>query len=155
DFNDDDVRHLPAMLEELSRDATAPLPPVLINATMAARYWPGRSPLGETILVGGENRWTIVGVVGDVKQRDPAEATPPHVYLPLGTPLPPRAMAFVVRSTLSPREITADMRRVMAGIDRDVPPYSVRTMEEVIAAATSGPRFRTVLLAGFAATALL
>ena len=60
----------------------------------------------------------------------------------------------MIRSSLPPRDIVAAMRAVMSGIDPDVPAYSVRTMEEVIAAASAGPRFRTILLVVFAATAL-
>jgi putative ABC transport system permease protein len=131
------------------------LPPILINATMAARYWPNRSPIGATVYVGGESPWQVVGIVGDVKQKDPAAPTPPHVYLPLGTPLPPRASTFVVRSSMTQGSVAAAMRRVMTDIDPDVPAYGVRTMEHVIGSATAGPRFRTTLLVLFAATALL
>ncbi|HEX7807341.1 MAG TPA: FtsX-like permease family protein, partial [Thermoanaerobaculia bacterium] len=145
DFNDDDLRTL------LQLDRA----PVLINATMAERFWSGRSPLGEFVLVGGEAPSTIIGVVGDVKQKNPSEPTPPHVYLALGTPMPPRPVTFIVRSSLAPRDIVAAMRRIMRGIDADVPPYKVRTMNEVIGDAFAGPRFQTVLLLVLASIALL
>ena len=145
DFNDDDLRTL------LQLDRA----PVLINATMAERFWSGRSPLGEFVLVGGEAPSTIIGVVGDVKQKNPSEPTPPHVYLALGTPMPPRPVTFIVRSSLAPRDVVAAMRRIMRGIDADVPPYKVRTMNEVIGDAFAGPRFQTVLLLVLASIALL
>ena len=106
------------------------------------------------VLVGGEAACLIVGVVGDVRQDVPSEPVPPHVYLPLGTPLPPRAATFMVRSSLPQGEVVATMRRILAGIDRDVPPYNVRTMDDIITASTAGPRFQTVLLVVFASVAL-
>ena len=146
DFTNDDIHAL--------TNPKAP-PPIVINETMAKRYWPDRSPLGQTVLVGGESAWQIVGVAGDVKADNPREATPSQVYLPLGTPLPPRPAQFLVRSAMSAQSVTAAMRRVMATIDSDVPPYQVRTMGEVISSAFAGPRFQTVLLIVFATTALL
>jgi putative ABC transport system permease protein len=145
DFNNDDLRTL------LQLDRA----PVLINATMAERFWSGRSPLGEFVLVGGEAPSTIIGVVADVKQKNPSEPTPPHVYLALGTPMPPRPVTFIVRSSLPPRDVVAAMRRIMRSIDADVPPYKVRTMNEVIGDAFAGPRFQTVLLLVLASIALL
>ncbi len=144
DFSDDDVRNL----------TSNPLPPILINRTMAGKYWPGRSPIGQRVLVGGEAAMAIVGVVGDVRQGIPSEPVPPHVYMPLGTPLPPRAATFLVRSTLSHNDVLAVMRRILSGIDADVPPYNARTMDEIIAASTAGPRFQTVLLVVFATVSL-
>jgi putative ABC transport system permease protein len=155
DFTNDDVRTLTPMLDALSRDPKAPLPPILINETMARRFWRDRSPIGQAVLVGGESAWRIVGVAGDVKSDNPREPTPPQVYLPLGTPLPPRPTPFLVRSSMSAQSVMAAMRRVMATIDPNVPPYQVRTMGEVISSAFAGPRFQTVLLIAFAATALL
>ncbi|MBL8113447.1 MAG: FtsX-like permease family protein, partial [Acidobacteria bacterium] len=105
--------------------------------------------------VGGENGWRIVGVVGDVKQKEATAPAPAHVYLPLGTPLPPRPFTLLVRSALPRRDLVAGVRRVLAAVDKDVPPYQVRTMDEVIASAFDGARFQTFVLLAFASAALV
>jgi hypothetical protein len=157
DFNDDDLGNLVPMLDALEKDKTgsAPLPPILVNATMAARYWPKGDAIGQVVLVGGENGWRIVGVVGDVKQKEATAPAPAHVYLPLGTPLPPRPFTLMVRSALPARDLVAGVRGVLAKVDKDVPPDQVRSMDEVIASAFDGARFQTFVLLAFASAALV
>ena len=154
DFTRDDVRNVVPLIEALMVNPNGAQPPIVVNATMAKRYWSGRSALGQSVRVGGENAYRIVGVVGDVKQASALDPTPPHVYLPLGTPLPARPANFMIRSSLAPAVVEKVVRTAMRRVDPDVPPYRVRTMEDVIAAAVASPRLQTVLLVVFAAVAL-
>jgi putative ABC transport system permease protein len=144
DFTWDDIHQLP----QLERA------PVLVNETFARRF--GRGALGQQLFIGGDLPGTIIGVVGDVKQTDPRQPTPGHVYLPLGTPLPARSMNFMLRSrTLSTQAMATIATGVLRELDAEVPPYRIRSMEQVVADALAGARFQAVLLGGFAAIALL
>ena len=67
---------------------TAKSPPVvLINETMARRFWPNENPIGKRVKQGWPEQTTpwreVVGVVGDVKMQGVIEPTPLHIYLPI------------------------------------------------------------------------
>jgi predicted permease len=145
DLTWDDVHHL----------AAADRAPVLVNETYATRYG-HHSPLGQKLLVGGDLPAVVTGVVGDVKQTDARLPTPAHVYLPLGSPLPPRAVNFILRSSsLTPAAMAAIAKNVLHQLDPDVPPFRIRTLQQVVDDSQAGSRFQTILLTAFAATALL
>jgi putative ABC transport system permease protein len=156
DFSDDDVRNVAALLESAEQGTqNFPPPPLIVNATLARRFFGTRSAVGQRIMVGGDFPGVIIGVVGDVKQSKLTEPAPPHVYMPMGTPLPFRLINFMVRSSV-PRAGTIDIvRRELHQLDPDVPPYLIRTMDEVIDTGTSGPRFQAVVITIFAAIALI
>jgi ABC-type antimicrobial peptide transport system permease subunit len=140
DFTDDDTRQLAS---------------VVVNQTLARQFFGARSPIGERMFIGGDFPGTIVGVVGDVRERDLSETVKPLIYLPLGTPLPPIPMSFAVRSSSGPPSaLMASVRGHLAAMDKDVPPYRMMTMEAILAEAVAAPRFHAVLLAVFAAVAL-
>ncbi|MGD0308423.1 MAG: ABC transporter permease [Acidobacteriota bacterium] len=72
----------------------------VINASMARRYWPGMSPLGQTIVV--DKKWPVqvVGIVPDVRERSVQEDPRPSAYVPVGDPEYPklRSLTFVIRT---------------------------------------------------------
>ncbi|HEU4521798.1 MAG TPA: ABC transporter permease, partial [Thermoanaerobaculia bacterium] len=139
DFTDDDSKTLDSLI---------------VNQTFARRFFGARPAVGQKILIGGDFPGTIVGVVGDVRQRDIAADIQPQIYLPLGTPLPPRSMTFVVRASTSPRALMSAVRMQLAEMDPDVPPYRMKTMDELVQDAVAAPRFHALLMAMFAAVAL-
>jgi putative ABC transport system permease protein len=112
--------------------ATAPLA-AIVNRTMANKYWPGRSPIGERLKIGDEGWRTVVGVVGDVRNDDIDAPLLPHLYVPLAQ-RPERTMTLLVRTRGNPAALSATLREVVAGIDRDQPLYEIRTMEQVLEA---------------------
>lgn len=57
----------------------------VINQTMARRYWPARSPLGETIVVDKDRPVQVIGIVNDVRERSPQDEPQPSIYVPLGS----------------------------------------------------------------------
>ena len=154
DFTEDDTRQLMPKLEALERGEKVDPPAVIVNQALARRYFGARSPLGQQLFIGGELPGIVVGVVGDVRQKGVTNPAPAHVYLPLGTPLPPHPMSFVVRTTSAPATAITAVRRHLRELDPEVPPYLVRTMDEVIGDAVAAPRFHAVLLSFFAAVAL-
>ena len=155
DFTRDDTLFVGKLLEAMGRGESVTPPPIVINEVLAQRFWGSRSPLGDRLLVGGDFPGMIVGVVGNIRQRGVSEEVPPHVYFPLGTPLPPRPASFMVRSSLPATSVESVLRRILHEMDPEIPPYDVRTMDAVIARSIVGSRFQATVLAVFAATALL
>jgi predicted permease len=104
---------------------------VVVNRTLAARYWPGQNPIGKRIRVGGPIApWSeIVGVTADSKHSWIAEAPTAFLYLP-------RSQDGGVRSTLlvatsgDSAAIAAPLRQIVREIDPNLPIASIRTMED-------------------------
>jgi len=134
----------------------------VVNQSMAKQYFPGESPLGKRIQVGAtptnEIPWAeIVGVVGDMKQSLASEASA-EMYIPFrqaDSLIPIFAMSMVLRTTNEPHAEVSALRNAVHEIDADQPLVNFRTMQENIATSVSDPRFRTMLLGIFAASALL
>jgi putative ABC transport system permease protein len=116
-----------------SADPRTPL--VLINDTMARRYWPGRNPIGRRLRLADSptpDRWlTVTGVVGDVSQRNPGDEAQNQIYLPLASACD-RNTSFVVRAVYDDRAIIALVRPAIAALDRKLP-INARTMRDVYA----------------------
>ena len=141
---------------------TAQAPGVaIISETLARRYWPNENPLGQRITVEDANKglWlSIVGVVGDVKQRELKEEIKPAIYLPYSQVTRPFwlfTMTFVVRTAADPSSLAADLRRAIQAVDAEQPVYDVATMEQLVSSSVSEPRFNSLLLSVFSALALL
>lgn len=137
------------------------MPAVVINDTMAARYWPGEDALGRQFMMGTDDKpWlTIVGIVKTVRhnavvEEPRAEMYVAHAQLPGHIRQAPRGMTLVVKTEGPPIAIAGALRDAVRGVDRNLPVSAIRTMEEVAAAALAQPRFVTFLLALFAGTAL-
>jgi putative ABC transport system permease protein len=139
-----------------SDDMKAPQVAV-INQTMAQRFWPGESPLGKRITVHEVSR-EIVGVAGDVHHFGLAEAPSPEVYTPQAQEpwdFMAARMYVVLRTSGSPEALADDVQREVAALNKDVPVADLRTMQELVKGSVAQQRFRTLLIAAFALTALL
>jgi predicted permease len=130
----------------------------IIDQTLANRYWPGQSPLGQHIQFGQidpKNPWTtIVGVVGDIKSDGFDAPTAPHIYVSVYQN-PPYASVIFLRTRTNPGVLGDQIRSEVQSIDSNLPLYSVRTMDQVIARSMAERRFSLEILGIFAATALL
>ncbi len=136
-------------------------PPVLVVSQSAERRFWGDAP-GKRIEIDGIS-FTIVGVVKDVRQYKPEEEPRPQIYV-LTRQLPEqdqaavngRYMVLVLRLAGPPTPaIPAAIRAAVARMDRDLPVADVRMMDEWIARSLEGRRLNMLLLAIFAACALL
>jgi putative ABC transport system permease protein len=135
---------------------------VVINETMAARYWPGEDAVGKRFHMGGNTAMppmTIVGIVrpthhNRVVESPRAEMYLPHAQLARSVGGAARSMALVVKTAGDPLPMVDAVRAVVRQIDRNLPLADVRTMEEITAAALATPRFAALLLAVFATLAL-
>jgi predicted permease len=152
-----------------SQDQVGSEPAVVINETMARRFWPDRDPVGERIAWGGpadHGPWMrVVGVVADVKQGALDSKIEPQTYQPwlqvsdgrlaenvLGIF---RGMKVSVRTAVTPLAVTSLIRDQIRALDPALPVTSVRTMQEVVDTSTGPQRFNAMLLGSFAALALL
>jgi predicted permease len=131
---------------------------IVINQAFEARYFGGRDPIGLRMRTSGAgNPWrTIIGVVGNVRQIN-LEAEPvPEVYEPLPQTANDidGATSLVVRSSLPPSQVMADVRAALKTIDPDLALGNFQTMGDLVTAASAQRRFQTTLLSFFAAMAM-
>ena len=132
---------------------------IIINETLARRYFPGGDPIGKRISLKDENPkeedWaTIVGMVKDTKPIALDEKPAPEMYMPFAQ-RPARSMALIIRTTNKPESVAAAVRRNVQALDRNQLAYGLRTFEGVMSEAVAKPRFRASLLGVFAAVALI
>ena len=132
---------------------------IIINETLARRYFAGENPVGKRITLNDENPtaedWaTIVGVVKDTIPRALDAEPAAEMYMPYAQQ-PQRGMALMIRTTGQPETVAAAVRREVLALDKEQPIHSVRTLPAVLAEAVATPRFRTSLLGVFAAVALV
>jgi putative ABC transport system permease protein len=127
----------------------------LINETMARQFWPGEDPVGKRFKEVWLKEWTtVVGVVGDVKSQGLAGKVEPEAYRPLSQ-LPAHDLSLVVRTSNEPMALAPLLRTAVAGVDAHVPVSEIRTAETIVSSSVAGARFTMLLLAAFAAVALV
>ena len=126
----------------------------IVNETLARKYWPGRSPVGERFHTGTfeEPATEIIGVVRDHKVRSVGEEPRPYLHLPA---LPGRTIALVVR-TANPAETALPMlRAAVLKLEPDVVFTEDVPAAEVAATTVAPTRLGAMLLGSFGVLALL
>jgi putative ABC transport system permease protein len=140
------------------QDNAAGRPVVIINQTMAERYWPNRNPLGSRIQLtfDSSNVWReVVGVVGDVRSWRVNTRPVPESYVP-HTQAPAAGMALAMRlEGMSPALVLPAVRQRIAAIDSAMPLVRVRPMTDIVTASTGETRLSSVLTTVFALIAAL
>jgi predicted permease len=140
------------MLDAQDRDGTRT---VLINQAMAAKFWPGKDPIGKRFGTGADTSgWhEVVGVVGDVRSFGLARNTPFEFYRTIEQSAF-ASMTVVIRTTADdPTSIVPTARQIVASIDPALPISQVQTMEKVVTESVGQPRLMsalTVLFGGLA-----
>jgi putative ABC transport system permease protein len=143
------------------RDATGAPDVAVINQTLARTFWGNDSPIGRRLRPGrGTNVWcTIIGVVEDVKNHGLDQPTGTELYLSRGQTYAQDNRIFyvylAVRSPGSASAVINTLRRELRDLDPSLPLARVRTMDEVVSAAQSRPRFLALLLTLFSSVALV
>jgi putative ABC transport system permease protein len=125
---------------------------VLVSETFARIYFPRGAAVGSRLRIGDRERpWaTIVGVIADVRHTDLEAPTQPIVYQPswIGGML-------AVRTSLSGAAIAPSLRAALNAVENGVALWEIETMDQRIAEHIVHRRFQTVVLAVFAATAVV
>ena len=136
-------------------DTNAALGIAVINQAMVRRFWPDADPLGKQITIDRRNWFSIVGVVGNVRQLGQASTPRPEVYLSyLQDPVFWPYRTLIVRSAGDPLKLVGLVEQAVWSVNRDQPVSNIRTMEQVLADSVAQPRIFTLLLGVFAAQAL-
>jgi len=129
-------------------------PVVIVNETLASRHWRGQDPVGKRLRMGTQRWMTVVGVVGDVRQRGLDVPIRETMYVP-HVQQPSRGFTVVVRTVSSPLALVDPVRRTIHGLDRDLPISSVFTMDRVMVRSLWQPQLFSWIFAVFAGAALL
>ena len=128
----------------------------IVNRTLAEKYFPGEDPVGRRIRLGsGQGPWIpIVGVVGDVRQVGLADPPREEMYLSYRA-VSPQEMSMVVRTASDPERLGAAVTAAIRAVDPEQPVFGVMSMERLLDDASAERRVSMLLLALFAAIALL
>lgn len=129
---------------------------ILINQSLAQRYFPDRDPLGERLIVsyGDGQPAEIIGIVADVKQRALDVPVRPGYYFPLSQ-VGWSSMFVVLRTHLEPTAFMRVVRDEVAGLDPELSVTDIHTLRERVTSSVASPRFNMMLMSAFAALALL
>jgi putative ABC transport system permease protein len=139
---------------------------VVINRSMAEKFWPNDDPIGKSILfdiVQEERPREIVGIVDSFRQLEPARPPLPEMYVAMaqqpaifpGFAAQNRFRMSVLMRAKPSAALVADLRRTTAQLDATQALFQIRTMDEVVADFNAPTRFLAVLLALFAGVGTL
>ncbi len=136
-------------------------PVVVVNETLAKKFWPDEDPVGKRLKQGwpeDEGEWSpwreVVGVVSDVKQLGLGEETMMQTYMPLAQ----RSMwdvQLALRTETDPMTLLLPVKEAIRELDASLPLFEVTTMEDRVSSSVAKPRFAMLLLGIFAALALV
>lgn len=139
------------------RDLFDAEPVALVSATLARQVFPGADPIGRRIKCGlDRDVWMrVVGVVGDMRNDNPATPPGPELYMPYRQhPYHANELHVVVRTAGDPGAFAPAVRRAIAAIDPEIP-LKLAPLEHFRAESVALPRFRTTLFLVFAGLAAL
>jgi len=139
-----------------SRDAIDAPPRVVVNRTMARRFWPSENPIGKRLRVPMFNGIVpeVIGVVGDVHLMDARTPARGAIYL-ANARFPMDALDLVVRTTADGASMAKSLQAIVTALDPTVPVYWVTTLDDTVGRALSRDRFTAALLGAFALVSLL
>lgn len=132
-------------------------PLVIVNETMARKYWPGESPVGKRMQFGDLDSGTmfeIIGLASDVRYEGLEADVMPRSYLFDGQFQIP-AMSFAIRTSGDPAALAGAVRRDLYEMDPDLPAYSVGPLAGLLEDALARPRLIVTLMGAFATMALI
>jgi len=135
---------------------------MIVNQEFAKKVFPNEDPIGRQVKIGGGEgparaRYRIrqiVGIVGNCRSERYRAVSESRVFcaaaaVDVGPP------TLIIRTAGDPNSVTAEVRKVLAGMDADAPLYEVRTLDDYLALDLGRARFQAVLLGLFAGIALL
>jgi putative ABC transport system permease protein len=137
-------------------DRAGALPVTLISESFAKRKFSRVDPIGQRVHIGNPDHWyTIVGVVGDVKQMSLALNQPDAVYTTVSQwQWVETTMSLVVRARGKTAALAPDVRNAIWSVDKDLPIDRVDTMDDLVAASAAERQFTLILFEAFGIVAL-
>ncbi len=143
-------------LEE--RDGAGALSVAVVNEAFARKFWPGQNPIGKWFQQGrggaGQPRYTVVGVVKDMRQSGLVAPSPPEMYIPqerMGRWL----SGLLIRTAVEPHSLEAAVRREIRAVNPEQVITRVQTMEEILDRDVFQRRQQSMLLGVFSVLALV
>jgi putative ABC transport system permease protein len=140
------------------RDRSGAQLAALINESYANRNFPGIDPIGQRLRIGPANGplYTIVGVVGDVKQVSLGLNRADSVYVtPSQWRFADNTMSLVIRAHDDPAALAAAVRTAVWSVDKDQPVVRIATMSDLVTASAAERRFALILFEAFAMATLI
>ena len=131
------------------RDTGASPRVAIVNETMAARYWPGRDPIGKRFRLDRPDAlWIdVVGVAADGKYRQLTESPRPFFFVPLAQEFRySRTLVIRTRSATDIADAVAGVRREVQAIDPAMPIFDIKTMDQFMERAYLGPKLAALLV---------
>jgi predicted permease len=137
----------------------------IINQSLAKVRFPGQDPIGKRFSIGGHNSdghggvltadlVQIVGVCGDSLYTNLREMPPPQFFIPYVQQAQVGGMVYEIHSAMKPEALLPALRRVVRGLDPDLPLVNVRTQDQQIAMDLEEERLFVTLTSGFGLLAL-
>jgi putative ABC transport system permease protein len=134
------------------RDDSLATPTVIINEALARRWFPDVDPLGHQI--GGRTMYTVVGVVGDVRELSLDMDADPQLYHPMYR-VRPTTFALVVRGRAAPALLLAALQDAVRAVDASQALGRARMMDQVVRDSVAPRRTNALLITLFATLALI
>jgi putative ABC transport system permease protein len=126
---------------------------VIVSQQLVDSVFPNEEPLGKRLLLAiGPEPFEIIGIVGDIRHGSLAVNPSPTMYTPT---LARGHVTLAIRTQGDPLSVVGSVRKEVQTLDRDQPIAEVRTMNDWVATSVATPRYRTTLLALFAALAMI
>jgi len=143
-------------LGEQDNENSAPV--LVVSRELAQKVFPGQNPIGQQIMCGYDEVstwWTIVGVVGDVRQDSPASPLAQTIYVPVAQHSYRAAdIQIVVRTAIDPAAMATTLESMLKH-GYPMVAVSSTTMRDAIGESSRAQRFRTLLFSGFAGVGIL
>ncbi len=142
-----------------ARDVAGAPRVVIVNETTARAYWPNQEPIGKHIILGSPGGGQpevveVIGVVRDSRYRSLTDPVRPAMLLPTGQHYS-ADLSLYVRAAGDPKSLIEAVRREVRALDRQLPVYRVRTLEEQKSNSLYSERVTALLLTAFGVMALL
>jgi predicted permease len=126
---------------------------LLVNETMARRFWPQADPIGRPIRTGGRDR-IVVGVVADSKVYSLGEQPLAYMYFPYEQTSHGAALTLFLRTRENPLALVEPLRAEVRVLDASLPLYDIQTMHERLAFGLLPSRLSASILGAFGLVAL-
>jgi macrolide transport system ATP-binding/permease protein len=132
------------------------MPVMIINETMAKRFWPGEDAVGKRFKFGDlSSPWrTIVGIVGDMRRQGMDKAARCETFAAM-TQRPARGMTVVIHTASDPVKVVGMVRDTVRAVDKSAVLFERSTIADQIGDSLSQRRFETILLGLFSLLALI
>jgi len=134
---------------------------VVIDRTLARRYWPDQNPIGKSLKLYTEDfsdskqkPYEVIGVVAPVRAGGLDEEPQPRAYV-LMNQIPNPTMSFVVRTEGKSETLALPMQETIRSLNRKIPIFGVGTMEQAIRSSQGSRRLAMLLLVSFSSAALI